>query len=351
MTTQCYHGCASPGGVAHDGAMRIPLLAGLGITLTLGLAAPATAAPLAPAVEPVVVNVPVDLVQAPDTHALYGMTTIRIGDSAPIRVTVDTGSVGLRLLPGAWKTVPKGVVMSQRKITWAVDGQRLSGKVGSGRFSISGLVGSYPVDFMFMNESSWAKSAAAEGIQGVLGIGMSRQNLMNPLTSLTGNVGRQWTLHFSPNEARTGGKGTLALGALVPPTSFTTFHPSSQGFNGEDVPLWNDQAAQGCWKIGSLSQICGGTYFDSMAPFMLIKGTSFAKVPVDSNGFVKTGTPISMGGPRTSFYAWNFDAGTRFGLNRAKVSASGKTLVNTSSALYSAFTVAYDVVRGIVTLS
>lgn len=314
-----------------------------------GVASPGTAAE--PAESPVVVNVPIRLVQAPITKALYGMTTIRIGDSKPIRVTVDTGSVGLRLLPGAWKTVPSGVIMTNRRITWAADGEKLQGRVGKGRFSISGLSGEYPVDFMFMDQSKWTDSASAEGIQGVMGIGMSRQDLMNPLTSLAGNAGREWTVHYRPNAARTGGTGTLALGASVPVRTFTTFRPRSQGVNGENVPLWDDQAARGCWKVGSLSEVCGGTYFDSMAPFMLIKGSAFARVPVEKSGFAKSGTPISFAAPGTGFYAWNFNAGERFGLNRAKVSGTGKTLVNTSSAIYSAFTVAYSVRLGIVTLS
>lgn len=299
----------------------------------------------------ITVTVPVRLVQAPTTNALYGMTTIRIGDSAPIRVTVDTGSVGLRLLPGAWKTVPTGVRVSDRRITWVADGKRLQGKVGSGVFAISGLRGEYPISFMFMNESSWTQKAAAQGIQGVLGIGMSRQDLPNPLTTLPGNVGRQWTVRFNPNPARTGGNGSLVLGAEVPATSFTTFTPRTQGQDAQGVPLWNDQAATGCWKIGRLSEVCGPTYFDSMAPFMLVKGEDFARLRTGNAGFLTSGISVAMSAPHSSFYAWNFTSGQRFGVNRVKVSPSGNTLVNTSSALYSAFTVAYDVQEGVIALS
>lgn len=310
---------------------------------------PADAAPAASA--PVTVNVPLRLVQAPITNAIYGMTTIRLGDSAPIRVTVDTGSVGLRLLPGAWKTVPAGVTMTNRRITWAADGERLQGRIGSGVFGISGLRGEYPISFMFMDSSSWTKQAAAQGIQGVLGIGMSRQDLPNPLTTLPGNVGRQWTVHFSPNAANTGGTGSLVLGANVPADSFTTFNPRTQGQNAQGVPLWDDQAAEGCWKIGKVPEVCGATYFDSMAPFMLVKGDDFARLRTGNGGFLVSGTSVAMSAPTSSFYVWNFTSGQRFGVNKVKVSGQGKTLVNTSSALYSAFTVAYDVQEGVVTLS
>ena len=330
--------------------MKRALIALIGACCATALvAAPAGATPAASS--SVTVDVPVRLVQAPITKALYGMTTIRIGDSAPIRVTVDTGSVGLRLLPGAWKTVPAGVQLTNRRITWAADGERLQGRVGSGVFSISGLRGAYPVDFMFMNQSAWTEKAAAQGIQGVMGIGLSRQDLQNPLTSLTGNVGREWTLRFSPNATRTGGTGSLALGADVPAGSFSTFNLRTQGENARGVPLWNDQKASACWTIGSLDEICGATYFDSMAPFMLVKGSAFSSLTTTTGGFLPSGVGISMAAPGAGFYAWNFASGQRFGLNRVKVSPSGGTLINTSSALYSAFTVAYDVDLGVVTLS
>ncbi|MFM8597536.1 MAG: hypothetical protein ACKOJC_08405 [Actinomycetota bacterium] len=330
--------------------MKRSLVALAGGALIIALTTPpAGAAPTVAA--PVTVDVPVRLVQAPITKALYGMTTVRIGNSKPIRVTVDTGSVGLRLLPGAWKTVPSGVTMTDRRITWAADGERLQGRIGSGLFGISGLRGDYPISFMFMDKSSWTEQAAAQGIQGVLGIGLSRQDLPNPLTTLPGNVGRQWTVRFTPNTARTGGTGALVLGADVPAQSFTTFDLRTQGQDPQGVPLWDDQAADACWVIGALSEICGDTYFDSMAPFMLIKGSDFAPLRTTTGGFLASGISISMGAPHTSFYAWNFTSGQRFGLNRAKVSATGRTLINTSSAIYSAFTVAYDVTEGVITLS
>ncbi len=331
--------------------MQRSLVALMGGTLLGALIAVPSAGASPAASSEVTVQVPVRLVQAPITNALYGMTTIRIGNSAPIRVTVDTGSVGLRLLPGAWKTVPAGVTMSNRRITWVADGERLQGRVGTGVFSISGLRGEYPIEFMFMNTSKWTEQAGDEGIQGVLGIGMSRQNLPNPLTTLPGNVGRQWTVHFSPNRAGTGGTGALVLGAEVPAHTLATFNPRTQGLDAQGVPLWDDQAAQGCWKIGRIPEVCGATYFDSMAPFMLVKGDDFAKLRTGNGGFLVSGTSVAMSAPNSSFYAWRFDSGQRFGVNRVKVSGSGRTLVNTSSALYSAFTVAYDVQEGVVTLT
>lgn len=331
--------------------MKRSLVAILGGVLLGALVAVPSAGASSAASSEVTVQVPVRLVQAPITNALYGMTTIRIGNSAPIRVTVDTGSVGLRLLPGAWKTVPAGVRMTDRRITWVADGERLQGRVGAGTFGISGLRGEYPITFMFMDKSRWTEQAADQGIQGVLGIGLSRQDLPNPITTLPSNVGRQWTVRFHPNAARTGGSGALVLGADVPAESFTTFPLTTQGVNANGVPLWDDQAADACWKIGAIPEICGATYFDSMAPFMLIKGTAFKRLRTNSQGFLVSGTDISMAAPNTGFYAWNFTSGQRFGLNRAKVSTSGDTLINTSSALYSAFTVAYDVREGVVTLS
>ena len=59
------------------------------------MAASAAPTPVAPATpgEPVLVQVPLKLIKAPKTRGLYGMALITIGDSQPIRVAVDTGSV------------------------------------------------------------------------------------------------------------------------------------------------------------------------------------------------------------------------------------------------------------------
>ena len=324
----------------------------------LGATGAASAAPVQPdAASPaaltdsVQVTVPVRLTPAPETRALYGMTTIKIGNSRPIRVVVDTGSVGLRLLPGAWKTTPSRVQMTNRRITWATDGQRLSGKVGIGNFTIAGMTGTTPIEFMFMNQSKWTKDAAAQGIQGVLGIGLSRQDLPNPLTTLSGDVSRHWSLHFNPNLKRNGGNGQLILGAPASPRAVATIPLRTQGTSPTGHLYWDDQAADACWKFGTLDDVCGSTYFDSVAPFMLAKGSAFASLPTAKAGLLEPGTEVHMAAPGAAFYVWNFDSGLRFGDNAVKVSTSGRTLINTGSALYSTFTVTYDAVAGTVSLS
>lgn len=329
-----------------------PVIAALVATVavTTTLVGSAAAAPLSPTADNVVVDIPLTLKQSPETRALYGMTTIRIGNSAPIRVTVDTGSVGLRLLPGAWKTTPKGVSISDRKISWVVDGQRLGGRVGTAPFSISNIHATTPINFMWMNENSWTKDAVRQGIQGVLGIGLSKQQLINPLTALPGDVSRHWSVAFHPNAARTGGTGNLVLGATTPSDALATIPLPTQGVSPNGHLYWNDQAANVCWKIADVAE-CGATYFDSMAPFMLIKGSAFAALPTTKLGLLEPGTSVQMGAPGAAFYVWNFNSGLRFGYNAAKVSGRGNTLVNTGSALYSAFTVTYDAVRGSVALS
>jgi hypothetical protein len=317
------------------------------------MAASAAPAPVAPATpgEPVLVKVPLKLIKAPKTRGLYGMALITIGDSQPIRVAVDTGSVGLRLLPGAWKTTPAGVNITKKKISWVLDGQRLSGRVGTAPFAISGVHAKFPIDFMWMDSNSWTKSAVKSGIQGVLGIGLSDQQLVNPLTLLPGAVSAHWSLRFYPNKLRTGGTGELVLGALPSSQAIATIPLMSQGISATGGEYWNDKAAPVCWQLGDLDRTCAPTYFDSMAPFMFVKGGDFAGLPTSRIGLLDTGTPVSMGAPGAAFYLWNFDAGKIFGLNAVKVSPRGPNLINAGSAMYSAFTVTYDAERGSVTFT
>lgn len=331
---------------------NVAALAATAVALVAVSAGAAGAVPVAPtAADDVLVKIPLNLKQSPETRALYGMTTIRIGNSAPIRVVVDTGSVGLRLLPTAWKSLPRDVFITERKMTWHVDGKRLRGRVGVGPFTISNVPGTEPITFMWMNNNSWAKAAAREGIQGVLGIGLSDQLLINPLTVLPGDLGRHWSLGFDPNRARTAGTGTLVLGAQNPASAIATIPLPFEGTSPDGRLYWDDQAADACWQFGTSDRICGATYFDSMAPFTLIKGEAFADLPTTKAGLLEPGTSVSMGAPGAAFYAWEFNAGLRFGDNVAKVSPRGSTLINTGSSLYSTFTVTYDAVRGVVALT
>ena len=51
---------------------------------------------------PVTVNVPIRTIDTPGTSGQGGIVEIRVGKSAPFAVMLDTGSVGLRVFPGAW---------------------------------------------------------------------------------------------------------------------------------------------------------------------------------------------------------------------------------------------------------
>ena len=200
-----------------------------------------------------------------------------------------------------------------------------------------------------MKSNSWTKSAVKAGIQGILGIGLSDQQLVNPLTLLPGAVSAHWSLRFNPNVARTGGTGILTLGALPSSESVMTIPLKSQGISATGGEYWNDKAAPVCWQFGDLDRTCAPTYFDSMAPFMMVKGADFAGLPLGAAGILASGTEVGMGAPGAAFYAWDFEAGKIFGYNVVKVSPKGPNLINAGSAMYSAFTVTYDTERGTVT--
>ncbi|MCH9737626.1 MAG: hypothetical protein K0U42_02580, partial [Actinomycetia bacterium] len=51
---------------------------------------------------PVKVKVPIRTVNTPGTNGQNGIVQIRVGNSAPFSVMVDTGIVGLVVFPGAW---------------------------------------------------------------------------------------------------------------------------------------------------------------------------------------------------------------------------------------------------------
>lgn len=322
-------------------------------TLALAVPAAASAAPTTlPAASPVTVNVPIRVVSAPLSNSLNGLVSIRVGNSKPITVLLDTGSVGLRLFENAWKQPPAGVVVTKKPTSLTVRGVTFSGDTGSGVVEIAGVRTTEPVTFQVVTGSNpYITQAVKQGYQGILGIGLSRQDLPNPLSVLPGNVGRHWSVAFHANAKRTGGVGELILGALPVANADANVSLPFQGTGTYDQPLWNDQSATMCWSIGVATKTCTATYFDSVLPYVLAKGSVFAKLPADSKGYLKQGRGVSVRAQGAAFSYWNFTSGRTLSSDVVKVSPNGRGLVNMGNAAYFDYTVTYDLIRGMVSFS
>ncbi len=335
--------------------------AGRATAATLGLAAPALAddapAPLnggeAAASQPVQVDVPMPTVAAPGREGMNGIVEIRVGRSAPFKVMLDTGSVGLRVFPGAWGAKPRGVSIGRDKITTQSAGRSMNGFIGQADMTIGGITTTRPLAFQYVNSTApVVRGWAAKRVYGILGIGTGRYRLTNPLSALPGETGTRWSVHLGGNpRTRTSGMGHLILGAEEPTNAAASFQLPPLGPDGYGALLWNDHAAPGCWTFGNLREQCVDTWFDSGFHPMRVKGAVFSRVRTNAAKQVRPGTSVSLADAGSSFSFWEFRAGRTASVNEVRVASAGKAGINTGNAPYFEYVVTYDTSSGLLSLS
>ena len=339
----------------------VSLIAALGAVATLGLAAPALAddgpAPLngeEPAsAQPLTIDVPMPTVAAPGREGMNGIVEIRVGRSAPFKVMVDTGSVGLRVFPGAWGPRPGGVSIGREQITTSSAGSSMKGLLGRATMTIGGVTTTRPLGFQYVNSSApVVRGWAAKRVYGILGIGTGRYRLSNPLSALPGEAGLSWSVHLGGiPRTRTSGLGHLILGAQEPTDAAASFQLPPLGPDGYGALLWNDHAAPGCWTFGRAREQCVDTWFDSGFHPMRVKGAVFSRVRTNAAKQVRPGTEVSLADAGSAFAFWDFRAGRTASVDEVRLVSSGRAAINTGNAPYFDYVVTYDVQRGLISLS
>ena len=325
------------------------IVAVLGITPPAGAAAPSDAS----STEPVTVAVPMRVIASPGGSGMNGIVEIRLGRSQPFAVMLDTGSVGLRVFPGAWDEAPAGVRVSDARLTLPSGGAAMRGFVASAPFTIGGVATTRDVGFQYVDtDSAYIAQWAATGVYGILGVGTGRYALPNPLAALPGSTGQRWSIRFGGDPlTRRPGRGTLVLGAELPAAATATFRLPPRGPDEHGALLWDDHRADGCWTFGTRAEQCVDTWFDSGFSVMRVKGSAFARVPRTSTDAMRSGTTVSLAESGSAFAAWRFVAGTTHTLDFARVLPAGRAQINTGNAPYFQYTVTYDVERGLISLS
>ena len=342
-------------------AIAIAIAIAIGATLLATAPAGAVGVPK-PSDEPmnaaVSVQIPLRMVTAPLSTASNGIVEIRIGESEPIPVMLDTGSVGLRLFSGAWLSAPRGVAVSKEALsTGSPAGSKSAGAMKGVRvsapFSIGGIAATNNLDFQLVATTNpYINGWKAKGVYGILGVGVSRSALPNPLAELPGSAGQGWSIHFSRNlVADKGRPSALILGAPAPGDAVASLPMVPQGTGLNGGLLWNDHAVNACWKIGRTPSACVSTWFDSGFHVLRVKGLVFRAAPTDKAGIVRPGTRIDMSAPGSAFTAAHVVAGRTPSRNLVSVHPVGQAIINTGNALFFQYTITYDVVRGSITLT
>ena len=296
---------------------------------------------------PVKVKVPIRTIDTPGTNGQSGIVEIRVGNSAPFAVMLDTGSVGLRVFPGAWGSKPTSVKLSSQKITTMSVGQNFKGALGKATMTFSGVSTTIAVPFQYVNSSSpYIGLWTARNVYGILGIGTGKGDLTNPLVALPGSLGLRWSVNFERKIGGVGRLGALVLGAEAPTKTVMDFDLPSLDKNVNGALLWDDHAAQGCWRFGNTPEWCGDTWFYSGFTKMRVKGLIFKRLPQGANGLLRTGTRVEFAAPGSAYVAHKFVSGNQASRNYVRVIHVGVGTINTGNSFYFDYTVTYNIAIG-----
>lgn len=294
---------------------------------------------------PRIVNVPVTIINTPGRSGFNGIVDVRLGNTAPIRVILDTGSVGLRL----W-SAPKSVAeKATTRIETPINGALIPARLGNTRMTLSSTTTTTAVPFALTSvQGPYIDEWMQAGVSGILGIGIGAAvgsgQLTNPLRSLPGALGRQWSVHFADT-------GSLILGARPPIVARMHFALTTDGTNAQGAPLWNDKAAPACWRFGAAVERCVRTTFDSGFPAMRIRGRAFDRLPVTDTDQLKPGTRVELAVASSAFIGDTFIAGDNGSQNLARVLPSGRASVNTGNTYFFRYKVTYNALTGDIYLS
>ncbi len=301
----------------------------------------------------VTVNVPIRTIDTPGTNGQSGLVEIRVGKSAPFAVMLDTGSVGLRVFPGAWGSKPGSVKLSSDRLVSSSVGQNFKGFLGKAPMTFSGVTTALSVPFQYVNtSSSYVKLWTDRNVYGILGIGTGAGELTNPLMALPGALGLRWSVHFQRDVAGGAGRlGSLVLGGQASSTTSMVLDLPFAGKNINGALLWNDHAAKGCWRFGAQPEWCGDTWFDSGFTKMRVKGLVFKRLPQGGNGLLRSGTRVEFAAPGSAYVGHRFVSGNQASRNYVRVLPAGVGVINTGNSFYFDYTVTYNVAIGHIYLS
>jgi hypothetical protein len=326
--------------------MRERLWRGTSAVALAGLFGLSFISPSAHAAQPSGAMVPITTIKSPSPDGLNGAVSIRVGNSAPFLVMLDTGSVGLRLFPSA----PRRGVSTTPLTLPLPNGQVGKGVRGNKVMSIGRTATTQKVAVQYVSSTNpWIDGWQRQGVQGILGIGLRDSPIPNPLRFLPRAQGKSWSVKFE----RTG-QGVLILGADLPADALMHFSlPSDVKSSDAQTRYWNDHAATGCWTFTAPSRLpregiehCVDTWFDSSLPIMRIMGRQFERVPLTANRALVPGTQVRVAPSGSAFAPVFMRAGDQGSRNATRVDASGRALINTGNSVFFDYTITYSAMTG-----
>src|ERR1700733_5332549 len=245
---------------------------------------------------------------------------VRVGNSNPVPVLLDTGSSGLRIFNTAVNTgTGSGVTLTSQpsNITYS-GGHRFTGVVANAVVTIGSSATQVPVSFAYVEQAFCIASKPTcpasggipgfeqSGAYGILGIGTqsSGGGMVSPILGLPGSLAKKWSLHLA------GASGTLMLGATLIGAGSAATIPMRQIGSSAGSALWADSSLPLCLSVGQ-TNACVRGLFDSGTYTMQGSGSALSQAPtITGTDHVEPGTPVSVTLSGAGAPFWTFTAGT-----------------------------------------
>jgi hypothetical protein len=319
---------------------------------TLDPDAPASSSPAA--TQPPTVSIPVRTVDTPGRGGQNGTIVMRVGNSAPIRVIVDTGFSGLVLFPGVWDRKPAQVRQSGSRVSLNTETLgKVRGLRGGAPMTFNGVTTTTNIPFVTATGSNpYLRQWTNQGVYGLLGIGTKGEGFVNPFSALPGVLGMRWSIHFQrTGTSASARRGEIVLGAEPPLQSTMSLNMPYVGQDANGALLWNDQATPGCWSFGKRPEVCLPTQLDAAFNITRVRGARFRTLPINNDGNLRRGTAVSWAEPGSAFSGISYRAGNRPSVNLTRVIPRGQARIIVGNELYFNNLVTYNTITGNVYIS
>src|ERR1700677_506102 len=289
------------------------------------------------------------------TGVMRAIVHIRVGGGPSVPVLLDTGSAGIRILPGE---VGRSVQQTGQSETGTFGGGlQLTSRVVQANVSIGGLVTPSSTQVSLIQSSGCAPGfpscvpgqgtkaiLGSSGVVGILGVAMSGAAAAtvpySPLLQLRAPYRNGFTLSLPA-----GGPDSLVLGTPRATADTVTLPmvPATPSAYPNGVPAWQKDVNL-CWTFGIGRTGCGATDLDSgTSETVVIPG---AVTGVTGTGVVAQGVAVSVA-PSGGQTLWSYTTNNTPGDGLTSVGAlPGTTRFNTGIGFFTTHVVGYDAKQG-----
>jgi len=222
------------------------------------------------------VEIPIEQVLSPTGRIAYTVT-IGVGASPVVQAALDTGSTGLRLLPGA--VGPNDVHASDEPSTYSyASGSKFLGTIGHASVSVGGLGTDGPIAVDLISAITCrddypgcpasrtdiasfgfnGDGVPGKGFKAIMGVDLRHADADNPLAEIGDGV---WIVEL-PRPGDTSPGKLILNPAPDELAGFTRFHPAPQRTTIPGCLLDTDNSAK----------VCGEVLLDSGQPGLFVSG-------------------------------------------------------------------------------